>query len=144
MFANKFAALFTALVAAASVVSAAPAEDFEPHITAPTAGAVWHIGSTQNVTWDTSNIPPSNVNQTGLILLGYLVNGSEDEHLDGREFSNGSLNTLTYSLTEHPLAVNFPITAGYASVVVPDVAPRDDYIVVRAYCFGSIGRDWKC
>ncbi|KAI0659944.1 hypothetical protein C8Q70DRAFT_105287 [Cubamyces menziesii] len=120
MFANKFAALFTALVAAASVVSAAPAEDFEPHITAPTAGAVWHIGSTQNVTWDTSNIPPSNVNQTGLILLGYLVDGSEDEHLDG----------------QHPLAVNFPITAGYASVVVPDVAPRDDYIVVL---FGNSG-----
>ncbi|CDO71012.1 hypothetical protein BN946_scf184844.g16 [Trametes cinnabarina] len=112
--------LLAAFLAAASVACAAPADDFSPPITSPKAGDVWTIGSTQNVTWDTSNIPPHNVNQTGLILLGYLEDGSEDEHLD----------------INHPLAVNFPITAGFALVDVPEVKSRDDYVVVL---FGNSG-----
>ncbi|KAH9892700.1 hypothetical protein C8Q73DRAFT_69041 [Cubamyces lactineus] len=120
MFANKFTAIVTALVAAATAVSAAPGIVFSPPITSPKAGDVWTAGTTQIVTWDTTNIPPANANQTGLILLGYIEDGSEDEHLD----------------TKHPLATNFPITAGSISVDVPSVTPRDDYVVVL---FGDSG-----
>ncbi|KAH9892701.1 hypothetical protein C8Q73DRAFT_791724 [Cubamyces lactineus] len=120
MFANKFTAIVTALVAAAATVSAAPGIVFSPPVTSPTAGQVWTIGSTQTVTWDTTNIPAANANQTGLILLGFIEDGSDDEHLD----------------TQNPLAVNFPITAGSVSVEVPDVTPRDDYVVVL---FGDSG-----
>ncbi|KAI0335091.1 hypothetical protein GY45DRAFT_1367109 [Cubamyces sp. BRFM 1775] len=120
MFANKFSAIVTALVAAAAAVSAAPAIDFSPPITSPKAGDVWTSGTTQTVTWDTTNIPAANANQTGLILLGYIEDGSDDEHLD----------------IKHPLAANFPITAGSVSVDVPSVTPRDDYIVVL---FGDSG-----
>ncbi|CDO69151.1 hypothetical protein BN946_scf185042.g53 [Trametes cinnabarina] len=119
MFTNKLAILLTTLVAAASAVSAAPTDVISPEITSPKAGDVWHIGTTQNVTWDTSAIP-AGTNQSGLILLGHIVGDSEDEHLD----------------TKHPLAVNFPITAGFATVEVPDVEPRDDYVVVL---FGDSG-----
>ncbi|KAJ8473412.1 hypothetical protein ONZ51_g7890 [Trametes cubensis] len=120
MFANKFTAIVTALVAAAAAVSAAPSIVFSPPITSPKAGDVWPAGTTQVVTWDTTNIPPANANQTGLILLGYIEDGSEDEHLD----------------IKNPLAVNFPISAGSASVEVPSVTPRDDYVVVL---FGDSG-----
>ncbi|KAI0663390.1 hypothetical protein C8Q70DRAFT_1050075 [Cubamyces menziesii] len=104
MFANKFTAIVTALVAAAAAVSAAPSIVFSPPITSPKAGDVWPAGTTQ----------------TGLILLGYIEDGSEDEHLD----------------IKNPLAVNFPISAGSASVEVPSVTPRDDYVVVL---FGDSG-----
>ena len=98
MFAStKLAAVFSVLAAAAAAVSAAPAKVFEPssgnvdvvfrpHITAPTAGAVWQTGSSQVITWDASNIPAENQNQTGLILLGYIQDGDVSEHLDIREY----------------------------------------------------------
>ena len=84
MFANKFTAIATALIAASAAVSAAPGIVFDPPITAPTAGQIWTIGSTQTVTWDTTNIPEGSLNQTGLILLGFIEDGSDDEHLDTR------------------------------------------------------------
>ncbi|KAL7277067.1 hypothetical protein ACG7TL_008912 [Trametes sanguinea] len=64
----------------------------------------------QNVTWDTSNILPSAVNQTGLILFGYLCDPSGNE--------------------QHPLAFNFPIKAGSVLVDVPDITLHDDYLIV--------------
>ncbi|KAI8968073.1 hypothetical protein BD414DRAFT_506494 [Trametes punicea] len=120
MFANKFVTLLAALVAAASAVSAAPLDVINPVVMSPKAGDVWHIGTIQNVTWDTSGISPSDANHTGLILLGFIEGDSTDEHLD----------------TKHPLAVNFPIGAGSVIVEVPDVTPRDDYVVVL---FGDSG-----
>ncbi|KAJ2991574.1 hypothetical protein NUW54_g8154 [Trametes sanguinea] len=45
--------------------------------------------------------------------LTYINDPSGDEHLD----------------FDHPLAANVPITAGSALVTVPDVTPRDDYVV---------------
>jgi hypothetical protein len=35
--------------------------------------------------------------------------------------------------TEHPLADDFQLSIGKMRVQVPDIEPRDDYIVVRAY-----------
>ncbi|KAI0820046.1 hypothetical protein BC628DRAFT_1423242 [Trametes gibbosa] len=117
MFSNKFATMFTALVAAAAAVSAAPSDVIRPPITAPKAGDVWKTGSTQLVTWDTSNIV-NPTGETGVILLGTLSNGDED--LD----------------TSNPLAVGFAISAGAVNVTVPAVAAGDDYIVAL---FGDSG-----
>ncbi|KAH9859136.1 hypothetical protein C2E23DRAFT_718259 [Lenzites betulinus] len=121
MFSNKFAAIFTALVAAAVSVAAAPTNIVDPPITSPKAGDVWTVGSTQLITWDTSNIvDPTDV--TGEILLGTLVDGQED--LDTGE------ERLTHVLTVSPLAIGFPIRSGAVNVTVPAVAAGDDYIVV--------------
>ncbi|KAI9058487.1 hypothetical protein FKP32DRAFT_1669315 [Trametes sanguinea] len=129
MFASKLTAVFAVFAAAATAVSAAPAAVFSkpktdivfrPHITSPQAGDVWPVGSTQTVTWDTSDIPEEARNQTGLILLGYLEGDDTDEHLGVND----------------PLAYNFPITAGSAQVTVPEVQSRNDYVVVL---FGDSG-----
>lgn len=86
MFFNTNNAL-SALVAAAcaSLVAAAPMPGqaivdivYNPMITAPKAGAVWHTGETQLVTWNTDNMPPEEVSQTGTIVLGFQENDSEN------------------------------------------------------------------
>ena len=53
-------------------------------ITAAVAGDAWTVGSVQTVTWETKDIPPEVMNETGLILLGYIEEGSTNEHLDIR------------------------------------------------------------
>ncbi|TBU48548.1 hypothetical protein BD309DRAFT_1015501 [Dichomitus squalens] len=121
MFFAKSILALAALATTASAVALRAANDvFSPPVTSPTAGEVWTVGSVQTVTWDTSSIPAANQNQTGLILLGFVEDGSTDEHLD----------------IENPLASNFPIRDGAVNVTVPQVATRDDYIVVL---FGDSG-----
>ena len=90
----KFTAVLSVFTAAAS---AAPAKVFNsnnvgnvdivfrPDITAPAAGVVWNKGSIQTITWDTSDIPMEALNQTGLVLLGYIQDGDTNEHLDIRK-----------------------------------------------------------
>lgn len=92
-----FSTILTAFAVAASV-SASPlsfthprSSDISlivvsPDITSPTVGQIWTVGSTQNVTWDTSKIPDSGKNNTGLILLGYSEAGSDSENLDISEY----------------------------------------------------------
>lgn len=43
---------------------------------------------------------------------------------------------------DNPLAENFNIRAGQVTITVPDVPPRDDYIIVRKWqlLFASIKR----
>ena len=60
---------------------------WNPPITAPSAGDVWPIGSTQLVTWDTQRIPPSAMNKTGTLLLGYFDGNTHGENLDTRKFA---------------------------------------------------------
>ncbi|KZT23477.1 hypothetical protein NEOLEDRAFT_1069645 [Neolentinus lepideus HHB14362 ss-1] len=121
---TSFTTLFTALLVAASSVVAAPVQPvelivFSPTITSPTQGAIWSANTTETVTWDTSNIPAEKQNSTGLLLLGYLENNSENLDI------------------AHPLAANFPINAGTVNFTVPSTLPqRDDYIVVL---FGDSG-----
>ena len=55
---------------------------WNPPITAPEAGDVWTVGSTQLVTWDTDEIPPSAIDNTGTLLLGYFDPDGEGENLD--------------------------------------------------------------
>jgi len=76
-------ALFSlrSLVSAVPLVARAGQGAWNPPITTPREGDVWTAGSPQNVTWDTSNIPPSAVNKTGMLLLGYYGE-SDGENLD--------------------------------------------------------------
>jgi len=69
------------LVSAVPLVARAGQGAWNPPITTPRAGDVWTAGSSQNVTWDTSKIPPSAENNTGILLLGYY-DESEGENLD--------------------------------------------------------------
>lgn len=55
---------------------------WNPPITAPRAGDIWTVGSTQLVTWDTNKIPPSAMNNTGTLFLGYFDGDSHGENLD--------------------------------------------------------------
>jgi hypothetical protein len=55
---------------------------WNPPITAPRAGDVWMVGSTQFVTWDTHAIPPSAKSNTGTLLLGYFDGDDHAENLD--------------------------------------------------------------
>ncbi|MFD9793626.1 hypothetical protein ACFWXK_22070 [Streptomyces sp. NPDC059070] len=91
---------------------------YAPPILSPVAGDVWPVGSTQTVTWDTSNPPQQITNPTGLIALsrrGRFVNGP------------GGL--------DRPLASEFSILDGHAEITVPDVAPGEYTVVL----FGDSG-----
>ncbi|KIY45186.1 hypothetical protein FISHEDRAFT_5943, partial [Fistulina hepatica ATCC 64428] len=85
---------------------------WDPPITYPTTGTIWDVGSTYTVTWDTSDPPSQVTNYNGELLLGYLEDGSEN------------------LMVGDPLAQNFNLTDGSVDITVPDVATRDDYIVV--------------
>ncbi|KAI0057794.1 hypothetical protein BV25DRAFT_1830710 [Artomyces pyxidatus] len=115
-------ALFAFAVSVASALPFHPVSDIvvSPSVTSPVAGAVWNIGTHQTVTWDTSAIPAANVNNTGLILLGYTTANSTSENLD----------------INNPLASGFPIGQGSQVVTVPKVAPGTEYFVVL---FGDSG-----
>ena len=76
-------------VSASPLVARAGQGAVNPHITAPKAGDVWTVGSTQLVTWDTNEIPPSAANNTGTLILGYFDGHSSGENLDMGQ-SNGS------------------------------------------------------
>ena len=82
MFSKIFFAL-AAVAASASALTVPRAADVvvTPAITSPTAGEIWPVGSTQKVTWDTTTVPAGS-NITGVLLLGFVEDGSSDEHLD--------------------------------------------------------------
>jgi len=121
IFKSSVALLFSLAIgmsaSAAPVVLSSLAERdvWAPKVTSPNAGTTWKIGSSQTVTWDTSN-PPSQVsNPVGSLLLGYLnPDGSGGENLD----------------VDHPLAQGFQLTDGSVTVTVPTVDEKDSYIVV--------------
>ncbi|KAF8073413.1 hypothetical protein FPV67DRAFT_744617 [Lyophyllum atratum] len=93
---------------------------YNPAITYPTQGEVWTPGSQVTVTWDVSSIPAGRRNTKSMVVLGWMDSGDTNEHLD--------LN--------HPLAHDFPIGQACVTFVVPNVPPRDNYIVV---VFGDSG-----
>ncbi|KAH7885661.1 hypothetical protein F5I97DRAFT_1130267 [Phlebopus sp. FC_14] len=125
MFSSLFSVFSTVFVLALSyLASAAPVQPTElivwnPMITSPQFGDVWVAGCTQNVTWLTDNIPDEKKNATGLLLLGYYANNSENLDI------------------KHPLASGFPIAWGYVQITVPANLTRgDNYTVVL---FGDSG-----
>ncbi|KAJ7016204.1 hypothetical protein C8F04DRAFT_1400680 [Mycena alexandri] len=88
---------------------------YSPPITNPDASTRWARGTEALVTWSTSNMPQEVTNTNGRILLGYLEEGSSNEHLD----------------VAHPLAEGFNIHDGSCKIRVPDDIPmRDNYIIV--------------
>ncbi|KAF7798841.1 hypothetical protein EIP86_010067 [Pleurotus ostreatoroseus] len=90
---------------------------WNPPITSPTAHSAWPVGSTQNVTWDTSTKPAQVTNPIGKIVL------AKDGTLDD----------------ENPLASGFQLTDGWHLVTVPpDTVPGDDYTIV---VFGDSGNN---
>jgi len=105
-----------------------------PHITNPHEGTIWMVGQRELVAWqvyktsifnspliesspsrETDNLPPDSqiTNPNGRVILGYQANDSLNLDLD------------------HPLAQNFKLRAGNVTIIVPNVPPRDDYIIVR-------------
>ncbi|KAH7913684.1 hypothetical protein BJ138DRAFT_1145500 [Hygrophoropsis aurantiaca] len=104
-----------------SIVSASPIQVSQrdvwtPDVTAPTTGAIWIIGETYTVTWDTSSPPAQVTNPNGKI---YLRQG----------------NT-----TQSSPIVQVPLSAGQADVTVPeDATPGDDWRIVL---FGDSG-NWS-
>lgn len=88
MFVSLAYAATVALLSLRSFVYASPLVPragqgvWNPHVTAPGAGDVWTVGSTQLVTWDTDDIPPSAMGRTGTLLLGYFDEGTHGENLD--------------------------------------------------------------
>lgn len=130
-FALSVSAVPTSVVPSTTVPSAVPTvpagkptihelEVYNPAVKSPAEGDVWNVGETKTVTWDSSVIPQDGKNHTGLLLLGYVEDGSSNEHLD----------------IKNPLAWNFPLEAGQVDVTVPDVPTREDYVVVL---FGDSG-----
>ncbi|KAL0960097.1 hypothetical protein HGRIS_011741 [Hohenbuehelia grisea] len=108
------AALFATTTVYASPIDARAALDvFVPPVTAPVAGAVWPIGSQQNVTWDISNAPTQITNRFGRIVL-----------------RKGDLTTSII------LAAGFDILNAVQEVTVPDVTPDVDYSLTL---FGDSG-----
>ncbi|KAJ7245029.1 hypothetical protein B0H12DRAFT_1128339 [Mycena haematopus] len=100
---------------------------YSPPITSPDASTTWARESTVTVTWSTAAIPQSITNPTGRLLLGYLNPGSSNEHLD----------------LGHPLAEGFDIRDGNRTIRVPDVPPRDNYIVVLIGSSGNRSPEFK-
>ncbi|KAK0221761.1 hypothetical protein IW262DRAFT_1482009 [Armillaria fumosa] len=117
MYAHALLLLFSGFVHALPLISR---DVISPPITSPTAGAIWTVGQTITVTWNTTVIPPASqvTNPIGKIVLGHQANNSLNLDLD------------------HPLASNFQLTDGQVDITVPDVEPRDDYIIVL---FGDSG-----
>ncbi|KAN0118575.1 hypothetical protein V8E52_004998 [Russula decolorans] len=121
IFKTPLALLFSLAISmsasAAPVVFSSVSERdvWAPRVTIPNSQTDWKVGSSQTVTWDTSNPPSQVTNPVGTLLLGYLnPDGSGGENLD----------------VDHPLAQNFQLDAGSVTVTVPTVDPKDSYIVV--------------
>jgi hypothetical protein len=92
---------------------------WSPTILTPTQFTIWPRGSIQTVTWATNNIPEEKLNSTGLLLLGYMANDSENLDI------------------QHPLAVNFPIISGEVTFTVPENATACGNAIV--VLFGDSG-----
>ncbi|KAJ7625391.1 hypothetical protein DFH06DRAFT_1339733 [Mycena polygramma] len=136
MIFNTLISLLAVLVAAdASPLRPQQLDVVTPHITSPAQAVSWAPGSTQQVTWETKSIPPADVNNTGMILLGYRSTTYDSK---GRPQPSENLNI------SHPLANHFPIGAGCQNITVPfDAVPRDNYIVVLFGDSGNTSPEFK-
>ncbi|KIK04095.1 hypothetical protein K443DRAFT_93898 [Laccaria amethystina LaAM-08-1] len=139
----KFTAFVSVLLLATASIAAPVADDVvRPHITEPEEAVSWPMGSTQVVKWETDTIPADQLNDKGMILLGYAGDG-DSEHLDVSSYLSSGANDLAF-LTEHPLAKGFPISAGQATVTMPTNVPlRDDYFVVLFGDSGNTSAEFK-
>ncbi|PPQ86339.1 hypothetical protein CVT25_005639 [Psilocybe cyanescens] len=73
-------------------------------------------------------MPAKPANPKGTLLLGYLQDGSEDQHLDVAPKSP-EIPNLNITTSENPLASDFEIKKGFVIVKCPEVVERKQYIV---------------
>ncbi|KAG5716643.1 hypothetical protein E4T56_gene16376 [Termitomyces sp. T112] len=93
---------------------------YNPKITSPVETTTWNVGHQAVVTWDLHDIPKESWKQKSMIVLGWVEQGNLNEHLD----------------LDHPLAKDFELSDRRATITVPNVPPKDNYIVV---VFGDSG-----
>ncbi|KAI0289176.1 hypothetical protein BC826DRAFT_1032898 [Russula brevipes] len=79
--------------------------------TSPTESTVWNSGDQVTVDWDPSQIPAEG-DSPGKLVLGHPEGDSDNLDLD------------------HPLAQDFPLSAGSVQFTVPDLSSASNYIVV--------------
>ncbi|KAK4702253.1 hypothetical protein P7C70_g3969, partial [Phenoliferia sp. Uapishka_3] len=101
--------------------------DYNPAITAPTAGANWIAGQTYEVSWNVnlpSGVNSSEVAQTASLLLGYKENGSEN--------------------LDYTLAQDVPLyTTGSYNVTLPSTLPyKATYIIALVGSSGDISPEF--
>jgi len=122
MFGKLLALAANAVLALAAPASFIPVSDdvilWSADISSPNILSNWPVGTTQTIQWDPSQVPQTAANHTGIVLLGYYEDNSEN--LD----------------TQTPLASGFMIADGQVDITVPNVTTRNDYIVVL---FGNSG-----
>jgi hypothetical protein len=106
-----FTAILSALALAVSTTTATPIDAraelliIDPVITEPKNGDMWYPGTIQNVTWETSGIPPQASHKKGTILLGYWTEGSQEEHLEKGELLSLSLSPAARRLDQPSFAL---------------------------------------
>jgi len=93
---------------------------FAPPIIQPNSSSVWPIGSTQIVIWSLDDVPSQITNPNGTIYLGF-----------------NESNSLNLNLS-NPLVQILNLLAGNVTLIVPDVPPRDDYILNLSGDSGNI------
>ena len=115
MFTPRVSTLVSALALAAAasaipaaVVTSAPAvptstdapsnlhpnvfQVYDPPITAPRAGDVWPVKSSQTVKWDVTRIGDDGLNSTARLLLGHVEPSTGAEYLDIRTCHSASVS----------------------------------------------------
>ncbi|KAK7047793.1 hypothetical protein VNI00_006121 [Paramarasmius palmivorus] len=95
---------------------------WSPRIISPDANTVWTVGSTVNVTWDTSDAPV-------LISNGAAVTLNKDRSIA----SEGFLAPFN----------SFDLRAGFVEVTIPVVPAGDDYSITLFGDSGNTSPDFK-
>lgn len=77
-------------------------------------------------------MPQQATSSHGTILLGYLMKGSDSEHLNFSMCGYFFIVLCQPHLdgVEHPLAEGVDLKGGHATLAVPKVDPKHTYIVV--------------
>lgn len=65
---------------------------YDPPITAPHAGDVWPVKSSQTVKWDVTRIGDDGLNSTARLLLGHVEPSTGAEYLDIRTYHIASMS----------------------------------------------------
>ncbi|KAJ8469954.1 hypothetical protein ONZ45_g16712 [Pleurotus djamor] len=92
---------------------------YSPPILEPTHGTVWKPHSHVTVRWNANGIP-KNASPKGKLVLGWQDHPGGSEHLN----------------LSHPLASGIDLRKGMTTVIAPEVAPGNNYIVAL---FGDSG-----
>jgi hypothetical protein len=126
----------TTTVTASSIAARSEAAVITPRITSPQKGDVWEVKSQQLVTWDTSDIPSSGVDDTGSIVLTFDDDGSESSQSGKPHPPPPPLMLIAYlhllhADRWHTLAEEFLLMNGEQTIIVPDMPYGTTYFLYR-------------